>query len=435
VKENNNEQDVIEINEEDYKYLKKQWIYKSIIIIILIACLVGVASSAITYYIAVGKKYEKFYMSTSNAKKIDEDGNNVSEIVEASETIDDITNVLNTFAAFIDANYIGEIDKNELIDSTLKGFVEGIGDEYSEYMTAKEWSEFQASALGNYVGVGIYMRLDKEVGYIIVESTIKDTPAEKAGIKSGDYIIAVDDESMYGKTPTEVSNKVKGKEGTEVKLTVLRDTENIDFTLNREAIKVYHVASEMLEDNIGYISLYTFDDGCSKEFEKEMDSLIEQGADKVIIDLRFNTGGLVNEALSILDLFLDKDSVELITKSSRDVKVTTKSKTDKKYNVGVVLLVNEYSASASEILTGALKDNGVAKVVGTKTYVKGVIQNVYQLFDGSVLKLTTQEYFTPNETKIQKVGITPDYEVELPEDENDKTDTQLEKAKSVLKGE
>jgi len=431
----NNEVKEIRITEEEAKKIKKEWTYKAILISFVLCCITLLVSSSLTYFIAVGKKYDSFLSSTSSVKTNDKDK---KEIIKASESIDSISNILGTFAEFIDLHYIGEIDKNELIDSTLKGFVEGIGDEYSEYMTSDDWEEYQADALGNYVGVGIYMRQD-ENGYIVVDSTIKDTPAEEAGIKSEDIISAVNGESVLGLTTAEVSNKVKGEEGTEVTLTIYRNSQYKDYTLKRQAIKVYHVTSEMKEDNIGYIFLYTFDEGCSKEFETEMDKLISQGAEKVIIDLRYNTGGLVSEALSILDLFLDKGKIELITKSANNKEVVTKSENDKKYDMDVVLLVNKYSASASEIVTGALKDNGVAKVVGTTTYGKGVIQNVYELTDGSVLKLTTQEYYTPNNEKINKIGISPDYEVELPEaDENSEeemTDTQLEAAKAILKGE
>jgi carboxyl-terminal processing protease len=434
--------DEIENNEEnnmtyeEVKYIKRQWLYKTIIVIVAIGCIIGLLASSITYYLVTKEKTEKFTISTSNAKSLDSDGNEVKEVVTATESMSSLSALLSTFAEFIDENYIGEIDKNELINSTLKGFIEGIGDEYSEYMTAEEWEEYQADALGNYVGVGIYMRIDDETNYTIVDSTIKETPAEEAGIKSGDLIIGVDGESTYGLTASEVSSKIKGEEGTDVTLTIYRNGETMEFTMQRQAIKVYHVSSELKEDGIGYIYLYTFDENCSTEFEKEMDSLIEQGAKKVVLDLRYNTGGLVSEALSILDLFLDKGDVELITKSANGDEEITKSATDKKYDVDLVVLVNKYSASASEILTGALKDNGVAKVVGTVTYGKGVIQNVYQLTDGSVLKLTTQEYYTPNETKINKVGITPDYEVELSdEDIENSKDTQLEAAIKLLKGE
>ena len=267
MEEENKEEQENNLNGEDIKALKTQWLYRSILVVVLIGCIIGVASSAITYYVLIKNKSDKFLISTSNAKETDEDGNEVKKIVKASETLGDISNLLDTFAEFIDTNYIGEIDKNELVDSTLKGFIDGIGDEYSEYMTAEEWEEYQADALGNYVGVGIYMRADSETNYIMVDSTIKDTPAEKAGIKSGDLIVGVNGETTYGLSTAEVSNKVKGEEGTEVTLNILReeDDDYIDFKVQRQAIKVYHEISEMKEYGIVYIYVYTNDEGISDE--------------------------------------------------------------------------------------------------------------------------------------------------------------------------
>lgn len=274
-------------------------------------------------------------------------------------------------------------------------------------------------------------------GNSIVLSTIKDSPAEKAGVKAEDIITAVNGTSTSDMELEEVSNSVKGEEGTDVTITVYRDGEYLDFTMTRSQVKVYHVESKMLENNIGYISLFTFDEGCSDEFEANMDELINQGATKIIFDLRYNTGGIVDEALDIIDLFVDKGDTTLIEMDGKGNETVITSEKDKKYDVELVILTNEYTASSSEIVTGALVDNEVATTVGTTTYGKGVIQNVYSLSDGSVLKLTTTEYYTPNRNKINKVGIKPDYEVQL--DENNVTedgtifDNQLEKAKEILK--
>ena len=274
-------------------------------------------------------------------------------------------------------------------------------------------------------------------GNSIVLSTIKDSPAEKAGVKAEDIITAVNGTSTSDMELEEVSNSVKGEEGTDVTITVYRYGEYLDFTMTRSQVKVYHVESKMLENNIGYISLFTFDEGCSDEFEANMDELINQGATKIIFDLRYNTGGIVDEALDIIDLFIDKGDTTLIEMDGKGNETVVTSEKDKKYDVELVILTNEYTASSSEIVTGALVDNEVATTVGTTTYGKGVIQNVYSLSDGSVLKLTTTEYYTPNRNKINKVGIKPDYEVQL--DENNVTedgtifDNQLEKAKEILK--
>ncbi len=415
------------ISEEEFEYANKQWRYKTIAWVFVFVVIAVILASSITYYITIGKKYNDLYKSTADI--------NSEETVKASDSISDISTILSNFAEVIDENYIGDINKEDLVDSTIKGFVSGIGDEYSEYMTAEEWEDYQSSALGNYCGVGIYMTTN-DAGNIVVVSTIKGTPAEEAGVKAEDIITAIDGVSTADMTVTDASNAVKGEEGTDVTITVYRDGEYIDFTLTRSSIKVYHVESEMLDNDIGYISLLTFDEGCSEEFKTKMDELVNQGAKKVILDLRNNTGGLVDEALNIVDLFVDKGATTLIEVDSKGNETVTKSETDKKYDVEMVILINEYTASSSEIVTGALVDNGVAKTVGTLTYGKGVIQNVYQLSDGSVLKLTTAEYYTPNKNKINKVGITPDYEVELDttsSDDGTVVDTQLEKAEEILK--
>lgn len=433
---NNQEEGIIinnSINSQEEKikegisYFKKQWLYKSIAIFVAWGCIIFVVSSAFTYYYALKRKEKKFISATY---KVDDE----NKTTTASEEIGEISDVLSTFADIVDTQYIGEIEKDKLISETVKGFIKGIGDEYSEYMTAEEWEKYQESALGNYSGVGIAMTAG-ENGYILVASVIKDSPAEKAGVLQGDYIIGVNGESIKDLSTTEVVNKVRGEDGTEVTVNVVRnDSENLEFKLIRDKIRVYHVEGKMLEDDIGYVYFNTFDEGCADEFEQEMDKLVEQGAKKVILDLRYNTGGAVDQALKILDLFLDKGQVELITQSTIGPKITTSSATDKKYNLdNIIILTNKYTASSAEILTGALVDNEIAKTVGTKTYGKGVMQSVFPLKDGSILKLTTQEYNTPNGTKIHGVGISPNYEIEFDKDAEE--DNQLEKAKAVLKGE
>lgn len=403
-------EEIIEEYEDEKKKLKRRFI----LITILVAVVVALFSSEFTLYYYVNQGL----MLKSESSK------------EASKNIDAIAETLKNFRGVIDELYIGEIDEQKILDETIKGYVKGLDDEYSEYMTTEEWDEFQASALGNYVGIGIYMSMDKN-GNVVVLSPIKDSPAEKAGILSGDIIAFVNEESVIGMSSDEVSNRIKGDAGTKVKVTVYRDGNYEEFEVERAEIKIYHVEEKMLENNIGYISLLTFDEGCSEEFEKAYLSLKEKGAQKIIVDLRDNTGGLVEEALDIIDMFLPKDKTMLVTLDSSGKKEYSKSKKDIVIDKEVVILTNEYSASASEIMVGALKDNGVAKSVGKTTFGKGVIQSVFLLKDGSALKLTVNEYFTPNETKINKVGISPDYEVDLNNETEE--DEQLNKAIEILK--
>lgn len=399
---------------EEFRKEKKSLIIKFSLITIILVMLVAVAASEFTLY---------YYFKTNNLEK--------SEVSENSEkNIDAIADTLKNFRKEIDKVFLGEIDEQKVLDETIKGYVKGLGDEYSEYMTKEEWDEFQSAALGNYVGIGIYMTTDNN-GNVIVLAPIKGSPAESAGLETGDIITAVNDENVLGTSSDDVSNKIKGEAGTEVKLTVLRDNEYIDMNVKREEIKVYHVEEKMLENNIGYMNLATFDEGCSDEFREKYQTLKNQGAKSLILDLRNNTGGLVDEALKIADMMIEKDKTLLITVDSKGNKEIDKAKEDPIVEGDIIVLTNEYSASASEILVGALKDNGRAKSLGTKTFGKGVIQNVFFLNDGSALKLTVNEYFTPNETKINKVGIAPDYEVELLEDSQE--DVQLNKAIELLK--
>lgn len=417
--------------------------------IIIVACISAFLASYVTYSYIVDRTDNKFLSAVEEGRealignkkeenKIEENEikNNTEQnnSLDSTETTKIIADTLKTFRDAIDKYYIGEIDESKMLDSTIKGYIEGLDDEYSEYMTKKEWEDYQANALGNYVGVGIYMSMDKNDNIVVV-SPIKGTPAEEAGVQPGDIIAQIGEESTVGMDSNEASAKIKGEPGTKVDLKLIRNNEYVDVTLERKEIKVYHVESKMLEDNIGYIQLLTFDEGCSDEVKKAYEDLQSKGAKKIIFDLRNNTGGLVDEALQIADYMIAKDKDVLITVDANENKQYSKSKNNPTMDCPIVVLVNEYSASASEILTGALKDNDEAEVVGTTTYGKGVIQNVFSLTDGSVLKLTVAEYYTPNENKINKVGIEPDHVVEDVEQEDgqEEVDEQLNKAIEIIK--
>lgn len=407
--ENNRKDELILEFEEERKKLKIKHIVTTIILLIVVA----VFSSEFTMY---------YYAKSTIPEK-------AVAAENSDENINSIAKTLKNFRKLIDEVFIGEIDEQKILDETIKGYINGLEDEYSEYMTTEEWDDFQSQALGNYVGIGIYMSSDKD-NNVVVLSPIEGSPAENVGIKEGDIIAAVNEENVLGTSSDKVASLIKGEEGTEVKIKILRDNEYLDFNLKREAIKIYHVEQEMLENNIGYISLLTFDEGCADEFKTALQDLISKGAKKLIIDLRNNTGGLVDEALEIADCFVPKGENLLITVDAKGNKEYSKSEKDPMVDCEIIVLTNQYSASASEILLGALRDCGKAKSVGTKTFGKGVIQSVYLLEDNSALKLTVNEYFTPNETKINKVGIEPDYEVELSEDSQE--DLQLNKAIEIL---
>ena len=356
------------------------------------------------------------------------------------DLIEKIETKLGIVQANIDADYLGEIDENKILESTVKGYVAGLEDEYSEYFTKEELEEYKSNNIeGAYVGIGVYIIQDVENNAIRVIAPISESPAEEAGIRPGDYIVKIDGEEVTGEDIEEASNKMKGEEGSKVKLQILRGEETIDLEVERKNVKVNHVESEIYEDKIGYLKIASFDENCSVEFEEKLEELQSKNIESLIIDLRNNGGGIVDEALSIADLFTDKDATLLIMKDKDGNEEVRKSKTDKKVDLPVIVLTNENTASASELLVGVLKDYNIATSVGTVTFGKGVIQELLTLPDESGLKITTNEYYTPNGNKINKIGIEPDEKVELPDEyknvlsvPKDK-DTQLNKAIELLK--
>ncbi len=329
----------------------------------------------------------------------------------------DIDNYLSKINSVIKKNYLwkSDIKEQELKDGAIKGYVSALGDKYTEYIPKSEMQNFTEEINGSFVGIGIYMIADEEKEKIIVYYPIPDSPAEKAGIKSGDAILSVDGVEHGVEDFNTIAEHIKGKEGTKVKLVIEREGKKLDFEIQREKIETNPISSKILEKNIGYIKLPSFDTDASKKFKEKADELISKGAKSLIIDLRNNGGGIVNECTDMADFFLDKGKNIMTTKSTSEIGEKTDASENKTYTVPVVILINENTASASEIFTGALKDNGVAKVIGTKSYGKGVIQTVIPLSDGSAIKITTAEYFTPNGTEINNKGIKPDIEVQLPE--------------------
>lgn len=349
-----------------------------------------------------------------------------------------IDSAIEKYKKIIDKYYLGDVDEEKLKQGAIKGYIEALGDPYSEYISADEMSEYKEEILGNFVGIGIYMTQDKEADKIKIIAPIKNTPAEKAGIQPGDYIVKVDGVEYHGEEMSKVSSVIKGEEGTTVKLEILRDKETIELELTREKIITNPIIGKVLDNNIGYLEITSFNEDTAENFKNEFEKLQEQNIQSLIIDLRNNGGGIVEEATKIADFIVDKDSTILITTDKNGKEKTVKAKQDPIINMPIVVLINENSASASEILAGALKDLQKATLVGTKTYGKGVIQGVLTLNDGSGIKITTDEYVTPNREKINKQGIEPNETVELPEELKNKMriepdeDTQLKKAIELL---
>lgn len=396
-----------------------QRIYKMIMLVLIVIIVTSLVTAFTTYQ----------YLSN----------NGISYSKVNTTSLEGLEYTLSQFRSELEKKYIGEINDEELIEGAVKGYVDALGDPYTTYYTKKEMKTIMEETNGNFVGIGVYMTKDLEKNAILIIKPIENSPAEKAGILPGDLITKVDDVEYTGDKLEEASNKIRGEEGTKVKLEIYRNGETKTFELTRTKVVVSHVTTKVLNNDIGYIAISDFEGECASEFETKYKQLEKQGIKKLIIDIRNNGGGIVDEALKIANMLVDKDSTLLITKDKSDKEEVTKATEKPIINIPTVVLVNEYSASASEILAGALKDNGKATLVGTKTYGKGIIQELHQLSDGSGLKITVSEYYTPNHNAIHKIGITPDVEVDLSEDVKQQTtiqekdDNQLQRAIEILK--
>ena len=409
---------------------KKNRIYRTIMIVVL--------TTFVTFMLTSFWMYS--YLKEDN-QTLTLSGNTglLKELTSSSNT--SIDNYINKIKKTIDDYYLwnNDINEEDLKNSAIKGYVAGLGDEYTEYIPASKMKDYTENITGSFVGVGIYMVADEESDRVLVYYPIPGSPAEKAGIKSGDLIISVDDVEYTAKDFDRIASFIKGKAGTKVKLIIEREGQRIPYELIREKITTNPITAKMIEGNIGYLKVPSFDEDTSKSFKEKVQELQNQGAQKLIIDLRNNGGGIVDEAVDIADMLLEKGKTIISTVNNKDKKTVTYSKNDPTITMPVIVLVNENSASASEILACSLQDNERAKLVGTKTYGKGIIQTLLSLTDGSGLKITTEQYYTPKETSIHKEGIKPDEEVKLPDtvksiyslEENE--DTQLKKAIEMLK--
>ena len=328
-----------------------------------------------------------------------------------------------------------EVTDEMLEDGMYKGMVESLGDPYSVYYTEKDYSELMDSTSGSFGGVGIVMSQDPDTKDIVAIKVNEDSPADKVGVSADDILIKVNGEDIKGQDLSTVVSKIRGEVGTSVNITVLRGEEELSFDIVRDVIKVTTVTYRMEDEDKkeGYIYISEFDDVTYEQFMDALEDLKGQGMKSLLLDLRSNPGGNLNTVCDICDELLPEGRIVYVEDKNGKTNEYT-SDAGQSYKGPMVVLVDENSASASEILTGALKDYGLAKIVGKKTFGKGIVQSVYPLGDGTALKLTVEDYFTPNGHNIHGKGIEPDVEVDLDEEayKKDQTDTQLEKAKKVL---
>ena len=335
----------------------------------------------------------------------------------------------------IDETYLHDIKEKDLNEGIYKGYVEGLGDQYSAYYDKKETKELSESLDGSFSGIGAVMTQDASSGVITITQVYDDSPAKKAGIKAGDILYRVEEKTVTGKDLDKVVSWIKGKKGTKVNLTLLRGTnsDKIKVTATRDVINVETVKYKVLENQIGYISISEFDSVTGAQFAKALKQLQKKNIEGLVVDLRNNPGGSLSTVCYILDSILPKGLI-VYTKDKNGKKEEYTSDEKHRLNLPMSVLVNGQSASASEIFAGAVQDYGKAEIIGTQTYGKGVVQNLFDLKDGTCVKLTTSEYFTPKGRNIDGKGITPDVKIEYKYNAKDpKADNQLDKAVSVVK--
>ena len=339
---------------------------------------------------------------------------------------------LNEVYSQISSNYDGSIDKQNIIEGAKKGLTASLGDPYTVYFNAKEAIEFKSSLNGEIKEAGVGIEMIKQGDYVVITRTLPDNPARKAGVHAGDIIYAINDEEVWDKDADIIASKLRGTSGEKVKLTVARDRQKINFELVRE--KINNVSADIsCQGKTAIISVYRFSEDTGNLVESFTKEFKNKGINKVILDLRNNGGGYVKAARDLLSLWLDGDKI-LTQKSTSTGQTITYAKRGEAIlkDTKTVVLVNNATASSSEIVAGALKEYHKATIVGVKTYGKGVVQTILELSGGSLLKVTTAHWYTPNDQTINKTGITPDIEVVRSySDINSGKDPQMDKAKSL----
>lgn len=329
---------------------------------------------------------------------------------------------------YIDQYYLFDYEEEDVENGIYKGLMAGLGDIYTGYYTPEEYASFMESSNGSYSGIGAVLSQDYTTGIIQVVRAFAGSPAEEAGMQTDDILYKVEGEEVTGKDLSLVVTDLKGEEGTEVHISIMRNGEAIDLTLVRRNIEVPTIEYELLENQIGYIAITEFDDVTDDQFLAAMDALESQGMEKLIIDLRNNGGGLVDVTCTILDRLLPEGLI--VYTEDKNGERQEEFSDENCFEGEMAVLVNGNSASASEIFAGAIKDYGVGTLIGTQTFGKGIVQSLFPLSDGSAIKITVSRYYTPAGNNIHEVGITPDIILEFDEDAEE--DNQLQKAIEVL---
>ena len=347
---------------------------------------------------------------------------------------------LNLLDQYIDQFYLESTDSVEFQEGVYKGLVSSLGDPYSTYYTKEEYNELMESTSGAYYGIGAYVNQDQKTGIITIVKPFENGPAAKAGILPNDILYSVEGEQVTGKDLTEVVNKMKGAISTKVRLEVLRgqSTEPIAVDVIRDKVEVPTISYKLMDDKIGYIQVTEFDEVTADQYKKALEDLNKQGMKGLVIDLRNNPGGLLDTVVKMLKDMVG-DGMLVYTKDKNGKGDEYKAKGGETFDKPLALLINGYSASASEVFAGCIQDYDIGTLVGTTSFGKGIVQNIYRLPDGSAVKLTVSKYYTPKGRNIHGTGIEPDVKVELDKDAQSQLtiesslDNQLQKALEVVK--
>ena len=360
-----------------------------------------------------------------------------SEVLESLQSGGASDSKFKTILSIIETYYYQDVDNDKLVNGVYKGVVESLEDPYSEYYTAEEYEDLMATLTGNYAGIGALLQKNAETGAVTITKVYKGTPAEKAGLLEGDYIISADGYAATDEGLDTFVQHIRGEEGTDVELIISRDGEDQTVVCTRASIATPTVEYQMLQDNVGYIVVSQFTEHTYKDFVAAYKDLEKQGMTSVIFDMRNNGGGLLDSVVEMLDYLLPKGTV-VYTMDKAGHREDFLSDEGSSKDIPMVVLVNGNTASAAEIFTGAIRDFDYGTIIGTNTFGKGIVQSTIPLTDGSALKLTTQTYYTPSGECIHGKGIAPDIELEYEfqggEDDaySVDLDNQIQKALDVL---
>lgn len=407
--------------------------------------LTGVLSAALVLAgVGVGNTVFRFWDAASVRQAAEQDGQTDGSGGDSSEDSgsDSVANIgtlnkLKVLEDTIQKYYLEEADEETLENGVYSGLIDSLGDPYSVYYTQEELKQIQEKTEGVYYGIGAYVGIDPETSLPRLTSIIEGTPAQESGLRAGDLLYKVDGTEVQGMELTQVTSRIKGEEGTTVHLSIIREgeTDYLEIDVVRRKVESPTVSYKMLDDRIGYLQIVEFDTVTLDQFTEALAVLRGSGMKGLILDLRGNPGGNLTTVCEIARQMLPKGLI-VYTEDKTGHRTEYTCDGDKQMTEELVVLVDSGSASASEILAGAVKDYGIGTLVGTTTFGKGIVQRIISLTDGSAVKLTVSNYYTPNGNNIHKIGIEPDVEEPFDADAyyNDGVDNQLDKAIEVMNG-